>query len=118
MRILRPPTSQLRDMDSRAWSTATLASPFMVQLVLGAMLIILWLLGKAPPFMTHSGTYSGERAWFLTAAAVSTLLWVPVSGLLFRSGSSRVRGVALSVVGSASIVLIGSVVFAFWALRW
>jgi hypothetical protein len=81
------------------------------------MLIALWLLGKAPFFIPHSAD-AGERAWFLTATAVTALILVPISGLLLRSRSSRTRGVAVSVAGSVAIVLIGTIAFAFWVLRW
>lgn len=61
--------TRLRSLDSRAWTAATWTAPFTVQLVLGAMFIVLWLLGKMPPFTrydveTHS-SYVGERAWLL-----------------------------------------------------
>ncbi len=103
-------------MDSRAWSTATWAVPFVVQLVLGTMFIALWLLGKVPPFVTHSA-YGGERIWFLAAAAVAVLVSVAVGGWLLTSRSLRVLGVAVSVAGSAVVVLVGTVVFGFWTLR-
>jgi hypothetical protein len=112
-----PTIARLRDLDSRAWSTATWAVPFMFQLVSGTMFIALWLLGKAPYFMTHNAE-TGGRAWLLTAAAVTALIWVPVSGLLLMSRSSRVRGIGMGVAGSVAIVLIGTIVFAFWILRW
>lgn len=111
-----PPITPLRDMDSRAWSTATWAMPFMVQLVLGAMFLVLWLFGKAPPFTTHSA-YAGERAWFLSGAAATAIASVLISGLLFTSRSSRIRGAALSIVGAGTVVLVGAIVFAFCALR-
>jgi hypothetical protein len=112
-----PPITRLRDLDTLAWSTATWTTPLIVQLVLGAMFIALWLLGKAAPFMTH-GSYSGERALLLTAAAVTALVSVAISGSLIMSRSSRVHGAAMSIAGSAAIVLIGSIGFAFWILRW
>ncbi|PIJ31041.1 hypothetical protein BMW24_021610 [Mycobacterium heckeshornense] len=111
-----PSINSLRDLDSRVWSTATWALPFVVQLVLGAMFIVLWLLGKVPPFTTHSA-YEGERAWFISGAAVTMVASAVVSGLLLTSRSPCVRGVALSAVGSGTIVLIGSIVYAIWELR-
>lgn len=91
--------TRLRSLDSRAWTTATWSAPFTVQIELGAMFIVLWLLGKTPPFTrydieTHS-TYVGGRAWLLAGAAVTALGSAPVSGLLLRSQSSRIRAVAL-----------------------
>jgi hypothetical protein len=117
-----PSAAWLRDLDSRVWATATWATPFSVQLVLGAMFIALWLLGKVPPFTTYNvvthSTYVGERAWLLTGAVITALVSIPVSGLLLRSHSSRTRGVALSIVSSTAIVFIGAIIFAFWLLRW
>lgn len=115
-------TARLRDLDFRAWTAATWAAPFTVQLVLGAMFIVLWLLGKAPPFTsynveTHS-TSVGERAWLLTGATVTALVSALVSGLLLSSQSSRARVAALSTAGSAAVVLVGAIVYAFWFLRW
>jgi ABC-type polysaccharide/polyol phosphate export permease len=89
----------------------------MVQLVLGAMIIALCLSEKVPPYITNS-SYSGGPAWFLLVPAVIALLSLPISGLLLRSQSSRVRGIALSVAGSAAIVLFGAIVFALWVIRW
>jgi hypothetical protein len=115
--LLTPTIARLRDLDSRAWSTATWAAPFIIQLVLAAMIIVLCLSGKVPPYVTNS-SYSGGPAWFLAIAAVTTLVSVPISGLLLRSRSSRVRGMALSVMGSAAIVLIGAIAYAFCVIRW
>lgn len=114
--------NRLRSMDSRAWTAATWAAPFTFQLVLGAMFIVLWLLGKMPPFTrydveTHSSHVS-ERVWLLVGAALTALLAVPVSGVLLRSQSSRVRATALSIAGSAAVVLVGAIIYAFWLLRW
>lgn len=115
--MLMPLITRLPDLDSRFWLTATWAAPFMFQLVLGAMLIALWLLGKVPYFMAHSAD-AGGRARFLTAAAVAALIWVPVSGLLLISRSPRVRGIGMGATGSVVIVLIGTIIIAFWVLRW
>lgn len=114
--------ARLRDLDSRAWSAATWAAPFTVQVVLGAMFIVLWLIGKTPPFTsynveTHS-TAIGERAWLLTGAAITALVSVLVSGLFLSSRSSRARVAGLSIAGSAAVVLVGAIVYAFWFLRW
>jgi hypothetical protein len=115
--ILMSTIAHLRDLDSSVWSTATWAAPFIVQLVLGATIIALCLSGKVPPYLTNS-SYSGGPVWFLTVPAVTALVSVPISGLLLRSRSSRVRGIALSIAGSAAIVLIGAIVFAFCVIRW
>lgn len=107
---MTPPTAQ-RD-NSSLWSSATWAAPFTTQLVLGAMLTAQWVLGKLSLFPEH------ERAWFLTGLAVSTIVMLLFGGVLMTRQSPRVRGLALSVVGSSAIVLVGGVAFSVSVLRW
>ncbi len=108
---------RLRELDSRAWSTATWAAPLAVQLVLGAMVIALVLLGKVPAYLTTSDR-TGGPAWFLGIATATVLTSALVGGLLFRSRSPRVQGIALSIAGSAAVALIGVITFALWVIRW
>ncbi|MGH3967956.1 MAG: hypothetical protein ACRDTV_07555 [Mycobacterium sp.] len=103
-----PLIAQLRDLDSRAWCTATWGAPFTVEIVVGAMVIVLWLLGKTQRFFPH------DRAWFLTGTVITALASALTSGLLLTSASSRVRGIALSVAGSAVVVLVGGILLAFY----
>jgi hypothetical protein len=112
-----PTVARLRELDSRTWSTATWTSPLVVQLVLGAMIIALWLSRKVPSYLTTS-SYSGGPGWFLAVTAVTVFVSVSIGGLLFRSRSSRIRGIGLSITGSAAIVLIGAIAYAFWIIRW
>jgi hypothetical protein len=107
--------SRVRDLDARAWRTATWSAPFVVQAVVGVLLIVMWLLAKWP-FATHD-PYRGERAWMLTATVITTLASLAISGVLMRSGSSRRRGLSLGVAGAAAVVLIGGIVFAYLILR-
>ena len=103
--------ARLNDLDSRSWSTATWSAPLMTQLVLALVIIAVWLMGKAIP-----GT-SGVIL-FLASAAVVFVLCALATFALVRSESSRARGIALSVVGSYAVVVVGGVVYGFWVLRW
>jgi hypothetical protein len=105
------PSSAQSD-NSRLWSSATWAAPFTTQLVLAAMLIAQWALGKLSLFPEQ------ERAWFLAGLAISTVVMLSLGAVLTTRQSPRVRGLALSVVGSSVIVLVGGVVFSVWVLRW
>lgn len=110
-----PSLLRLRGLDVRAWRAATLSAPFVIQLILGMLLIAMWLLGKWP-FNTHSA-HAGERAWLLTATAITTLGFLLISPALLRSPSPRMRGLALSISSCAVVVLVGGVIFAFLMLR-
>lgn len=103
------------DLDARAWRTATWSAPFVIQLVLGLLLVALWLLGKWP-YATHSA-HAGERTWMLTATAITTLASLVTSALLMRSPSARHRGLSLSLAGSSAVVVLGGILFAFLVLR-
>jgi hypothetical protein len=102
-------------MDVRAWRTATISAPFVVQAVLALLFVNMWLLGKWP-FVTHSA-YAGERAWMLTATLITTVVSFGVSVALQRSPSSHRRGLSLSIAGSSAIVFIGAVFYAYLSLR-
>lgn len=110
-----PSLLRVRDLDARAWRMATLSAPFVIQLMLGSLLIAMWLLGKWP-FNTHSA-YAGERAWMLTTTVVTTLGFLLISTALLRSPSSRNRGLALSISTCSIIVLAGGTIFAYLILR-
>lgn len=101
--------------DARAWRTATLSAPIVVQAVLSMLLIAMWLLGKWP-FDTHS-PYAGERAWMLTATVITTLMSLLLSALLLKSPSPRNRGLGMSVASCSGAVLIGGATFAYLILR-
>ncbi len=110
-----PSLPRIHDLDARAWRTATWSAPFVVQFVLAALLLFMWLLGTWP-FVTHS-PYEGERAWLLSATVITALVSLAISGVLLTSRSSRNRGLALSVAGSAAVVLVGGVMYAFLFFR-
>jgi hypothetical protein len=108
-----PSLANIRQLDAHAWRTATWSAPFVVQLVVAALLILMWLLGKWP-FAEHS-TFKAEGALLLTATAIAALGSLAIGGvLLLTSRSSRGRGLAVSLAGSATVVLIGGVIYDFW----
>ena len=109
-----PSFSLVRDLDSRGWRTATLSAPFVVQVILGLLLLAMWVLGKG--LFTTEGSH-GERSWMLTAAVITTLASLAVAAALLRWPSPRNRGLALSIAGSSAIVLIGGAIYAFLVLR-
>jgi hypothetical protein len=106
-----PSTVRLRGLDDNAWRTATWLAPFVAPVLLGAMIAILWLVGKLPVFEVH------ERAWFLTGVAGTVMPSLAICLGLLASPSSQLRAVAVSVAGSSAIVLVGSVIY-FMGLRW
>lgn len=108
------PASQ-RDLDEDVWRTATWSAPFVVQLVVGVQFAVMWLLAKSV-FPTR-GVYEGERAWLVIAAVITTLLSLGIAALLWRSPSSRRRGLGLSTAGASATALLGSIVFAFEILH-
>lgn len=101
--------------DTRSWRTATWSAPFVVQLIVGVLLVAMWLLGKWP-FDTHSA-YAGERAWMLTATVITAVVSLVVGAALLRSGSPRNRGLGISVVSCSAVVLAGGTIFAYLVLR-
>lgn len=109
-----PAFPRVRDLDTRAWRTATLSAPFAVQLVLGLLLVAMWALGKGP-FTTESG--HSERAMMIAAAGVAALVSLLFSAVLLTSPSARNRGLSLSIAGSAVVVLIGGAFYAYLILR-
>jgi hypothetical protein len=110
-----PSFSWVRDFDSQTWRTATWPAPFVIQLVLGALILVAQLVGKCA--LTQKDALLTDRPIVLTATAIPTLVsWVGSAALL-SSRSSRRRGLALSLAGSSVVVLFGSVVYALWLLH-
>lgn len=110
-----PSVAWVRDLDGRAWRTATWSVPFVVQVVLGMLFLAMWALGTWP-FPTHS-PYHGERAWMLTATVITTLMSLVFVAALLQSPAPRRRALALSLAGSSAVVLIGATVYAYVILR-
>jgi hypothetical protein len=103
--------ARLNDLDARVWSTATWSAPLMTNVLLALVIVASWLLGRLLPG-------SGAVVLFLMSAAAVLLVCAVMTTLLARSTSSRARGIALSVVGSYAVVLVGALVYGFWVLRW
>ncbi|BCZ21634.1 hypothetical protein MYSE111917_06520 [Mycobacterium senriense] len=109
-----PSFLRVRDLDATTWRTATLSTPFVVQIVLGLLLATMWVLGKGI-FATERG--HTERSWMLLAAAITTVVSLAVAAALWQSPRPRNRGLALSIAGSSATVLIGGIVYAYLVLR-
>lgn len=101
-------------LDARAWRTATLSAPFVVQGVLAMLIVNMWLLGKGP-FTTESGR--SERAWIMTAALIMAVESAVVAGAFLMSRSSRHRGLALSIASCSVAVIVGAAIFGYLDLR-
>lgn len=108
-------SNRMNFFDARAWRTATWSAPFVVQLILGVLLVAMWLLGKWP-FDTHSA-YAGERAWMLAATVITAVVSLLVGVALLKSGSPRNRGLGISVMSCSAVVLAGGTLFANLVLR-
>ena len=107
--------ARVADLDARDWRTATWSALFIVQLLLGVLLVVMWLLGKWP-FAAHS-PHGGERAWMMTSTAITTLASLGISVGLLGSQSSRHRALGLSLACSSVVVLIGGMLSAYLVLR-
>jgi uncharacterized membrane protein len=102
---------RLRNFDERVWRIATWAAPFTIQVVLGVAVAISWLLGKNVSNLHGFAQYaSGTAATLLLSAALSAPL--------FLSNSPRAQGVAISIVGSLAVSVVGGVLYGFWIIAW
>jgi hypothetical protein len=110
-----PSFNRVPALDARAWRTATWSAPFIVQLILAALLVAMWLLGKWP-FETHSA-YAGERAWMLTSTVITTLAALLIGVAFLRSPAPRNRGLGISISSCSMVVLVGGTIFAYLFLR-
>jgi hypothetical protein len=104
-------STRFRNVDARVWSAATWAAPFTIQVVLGVAIAITWLLGKNVSNLHGFAQYAAGLAGTL-------LLSAAVSAPLYMSGSPRAQGVAISIVGSFAISLIGGVLYGVWIVAW
>ncbi|MGV0852569.1 hypothetical protein [Mycolicibacterium phlei] len=96
---------------SSLWCTATWSVPLLTQVILGLIVAIVQLLGAWWPGVNGS-------LLFAFAAAVTLLLTAVLSGLLIRSPSERYRGIALGIMGSYAIVLVGGTLYGLWVIQW
>lgn len=102
---------RLHNLNARVWQTATWAAPFTIQVVLGVAVGTSWLLGK------YSSNVYGFVQYAIGAAA-TLLLSTAVCIALFMRGSSRARGIAVSIVGSFVVAVIGATAYGFWIIGW
>lgn len=109
LKILRVP-----ELGVRVWRSATLSLPFLVQVVLGLELFLLWALGKSY-FTTESGR--SERTWVLTATTLNAIASLSLSAALLRSPSARKKGFGLSTAACSAAVWIGGAIYAYLVLR-
>jgi hypothetical protein len=72
----------------------------------------MWLIGKWTPLQPN--TSAATRATLLIAVGIAVVISLPVAAALFMRSSSTTRGIGLGTAASATIVLIGGVVYAFW----
>ncbi|KAA0098932.1 hypothetical protein CIW49_13735 [Mycolicibacterium sp. P1-18] len=100
-----------RIRDESVWRTATWAAPFAIQVILGVAVAISWLLGKYWSNLHGVGQFSlGAGATVLLSAAVSAAL------LARRTPASQ--GIAISIVGSCLVAVVGAVIFGSWIIGW
>ncbi|MFC7673297.1 hypothetical protein ACFQWH_09465 [Mycolicibacterium sp. GCM10028919] len=105
------PELQFRAPDRAVWSTATWAAPFVVQIVLCVLIAACWTAGKLL-------TDTHGLLQFAIGTAVTLLLMAAVVGALFTSQSPRARGVAVSIVGSFVVTLVGGLCYGLWIIGW
>ncbi|GAY14070.1 hypothetical protein [Mycobacterium sp. shizuoka-1] len=94
-----------------SWSVATWTLPFVVQPLLGVVLVAMWLLGKTG---LPNNTFASQRTLVLLATGIAVIVALVCAGLLFPRKSPTARGLALSTAGSAALVAIGAVAYACW----
>ncbi|WP_445168848.1 hypothetical protein ACTXG7_05700 [Mycolicibacterium sp. Dal123E01] len=76
-----------------------------MELVTGVLALVLWVLRRTD-YVAGSG-----RAWFLTGVLITAVISALLSGMLCCSSSPQVRGVGVSMAGSAAVlVLVGTIV--------
>jgi hypothetical protein len=103
---------RLRRSDARAWSVATRSAPFVIQLVLGVLMIAMWLVGKWS--IVERDTRAGDHASLLIATGITVVIALLAGGALLSRQSTTTRAIGLSVAASALVVLIGGVGYAFY----
>jgi hypothetical protein len=108
--VSSPPAT--RRLDQRVWAVATWSIPFVIQLVTGAVLIAMWLIGKWTPLQPN--TSAETRSTLLIGIGIAVVIFLAVAAALVTRPSSTTRGVGLGTAASAAIILIGGVVYAFW----
>ena len=102
---------RIRTEDARVWRTATWASPFTVQAVLAAVVGISWLAGR------FARSPHG-LAQYAIGSVITLVLSIAIAVALLIRKSSRAQGIAISIVGSLAVALVGGTVYGFWVIGW
>lgn len=97
--------------DERVWRTATWAAPFAIQVILGVAVAISWLLGKYWSNLHGAGQ-------FAFGAGATVLLSAAVSAALFARRTPAAQGIAISIVGSCLVAVVGAVIYGYWIIGW
>ena len=101
----------IRVSDERLWRSATWTTPFAIQVVLGVAIAISWLLGTCWSNLHGVGQ-------FVLGAGATVLLSAATSAALFTRRTPAAQGIAISIVGSSLLALVGAVVYGFWIIGW
>lgn len=91
------------------WTAAARASVLVMQLVPGALLITVWLLGKVG--FHNNNSHADQHAQLLTGTGIVVAISLAVAGALLRRTSPTAQGIGLSTATSAVLLLIGAVVY-------
>lgn len=106
-----PNIVRLPNLDSRVWSAAIWAAPFITQLILGAVIVTSWMFGKWVDRLHGFGL-------FVVGFSVTAMVSAVAVGMLLTSRSPRAHGFAVSIAGALAVVLLGGVVYGFWIIQW
>ncbi|MGB3894009.1 MAG: hypothetical protein WA942_07110 [Mycolicibacter sinensis] len=102
---------RFRDLDARCWHAATWSAPLVVQLVAGAEIGIVRLLGDNSSMVNMFVLFAVSVVIAAVVAATPVLV-------LSMSSSPVARGVALSTIGSFVVTAIAGLVYlGFWATQ-
>ena len=102
----------MRGADDRVWAVAIRSSPLTIQLVLGGLFAVLWLMGWSRGWPTT--TRAEERANILIGTAAAAAIGLAAGAALLTRPGPTVRGYGLGVLGSSVVILIGGVGLVLW----
>ena len=95
-----------RVRDEPMWKAATWSTPFAVQAVIAVTICVAWLLGAAMGSLDDDGA---RRTVLLIATGIAVAGSAAVGGALLTRPGPQARGIGLSLLASAGVVLIGGV---------
>ncbi|MCV7386352.1 hypothetical protein [Mycolicibacter longobardus] len=106
--------ARIRDGDPDFWRAATRSAPLVVQVVLAAVIGVVWLSFSSVPL-----SYGTAFRYLATAALiVPTAAALVIGTALLRAESPRRRGVGLAVCGSAVVTFISGLAYALIFVPW